>query len=188
MLSTYVESYKKLWIPLHFQNSALRIVVMLFVSIVDTVYTHFILPVQWVFEHNYLQWLRGTLLGASNANCCSTSSILFYEKHRGQSQLLFLLQCKREKWWEGSHSTWLSWRRGWELIQQHPLLLSQEERAVLYSKLYDSSAWVWDHSKFNGNIAGGRLELCRDNAGNDGWHKTALVLYEKQLVKRNIFL
>lgn len=49
-----------------------------------------------------------------------------------------------------------------------PLLLSQEERAVVYSQHYDSNAWVWDCSKFNGNIAGGRLGLCCDNAGNDG--------------------
>lgn len=68
-----------------------------------------------------------------------------------------------------------------------PLLLSQEERAVLYSKLCDSSAWVWDRSKFNGNIAGGRLGLCCDNAGNDGWHKLPSSFMKHSLLKE-IFL
>lgn len=66
-----------------------------------------------------------------------------------------------------------------------PLLLSQEERAVLYSRLYDSSAWVWDHSKFNGNIAGDRLGLCCDNAGNDGWHKLPLSFMKHSLLKKH---
>lgn len=65
-----------------------------------------------------------------------------------------------------------------------PLLLSQEETAVLYSKLYDSTPWVWDHSKFNGNIAGGRLGLCCDNAGNDGWHKLPLSFMKHSLLKK----
>lgn len=64
-----------------------------------------------------------------------------------------------------------------------PLLLSQEERAVLYSKLYDSSACVWDHSKFNGNIAGGRLGLCCDNSGNEGWHKLPSSFMKHNLLK-----
>lgn len=51
-----------------------------------------------------------------------------------------------------------------------PLLLCQEVRAVLYPKLADSGACIWNHSEFNGNIAGDRLGLCCATAGHDGWH------------------
>lgn len=64
-----------------------------------------------------------------------------------------------------------------------PFLLNQEDRAILYSQLYDSSAWVWDRSKFNGNIAGGRLGLCCDNAGNDSWHKLPLSFMKHSSLK-----
>lgn len=64
-----------------------------------------------------------------------------------------------------------------------PLLLCQEVRAVLYSNLADSSAWVCNHSGFNGNIAVGRLGLCCVNAGNDGWQKLPSSFTKHSLLK-----
>jgi len=64
-----------------------------------------------------------------------------------------------------------------------PLLLCEEVGAVLYSKLVDSSAWVWDHSEFNTKIAGGRLGLCCANAENDVWHKLSSSFTKYSLLK-----
>ena len=76
-----------------------------------------------------------TVLGMSNANCCRTFSMLPYEKHlstRAKASFYFWSSAgvsivngagvvvgghPMPLLW--SHSTWLSWRREWELIQQH---------------------------------------------------------------------
>lgn len=44
-------------------------------------------------------------------------------------------------------------------------------KSILSSRLADSSDWVWNHSDFNGNIAGSRLGLHTANTGNDDWQK-----------------
>lgn len=132
-----------------------------------------------------------TALGMSNANCCRIFSVLPYEKHLStRAKTSFCFWCSaRVSMVNGvglvvgghpvpllwSHSTWHSWRRGWELLQ--------EVRAVLYSKLADSCTWVWNHSEFNGNIAGGRLGLCCANAGNDGWHNLPSSFTKHSLLK-----
>lgn len=64
-----------------------------------------------------------------------------------------------------------------------PLLPCQEVKTVLSSKLADSNALVWNHSEFNGSIAGGRLGLCYANAGNDGWHKLPSSFMKHSLLK-----
>lgn len=57
-----------------------------------------------------------------------------------------------------------------------PLLLCQEVKAILYSRLPDGSVWVWNRSDTNGNIAGGRSGPCCANKGNYGWHKLCFFL------------
>lgn len=78
---------------------------------------------------------KHTVLGMSNANCCRTLSVLPYEKHLNtRTKASFYFWCSarvpmvngarvvvqghpKPLLW--SHSAWLSWRRGWVLIQQH---------------------------------------------------------------------
>lgn len=57
-----------------------------------------------------------------------------------------------------------------------PLLLCQEVKAILYSRLPEGSVWVWNRSDINGNIAGGRPGPRSASKGNDGWHELSFFL------------